>query len=85
MVIEFPFAVEPASPEPSKTRSASPSGVLVFPSGTAIQMKREVEDEDGERKKRRAPAMDSSQPGLSPSSPPAKVMVKFIKHIGTEL
>lgn len=51
---DIPLLPEPSSPEPAKTqvRSASPSGVLVLPSGTAIQMKREAEEEGNIIKKR---------------------------------
>jgi len=77
---DFPIGVEAASPEPTRTqtRSGSPSGVIVFPSGTAIQMKREVEEDVDDRKKRRGLIGDLSQP--SPSSPTTKIVVGGIFH-----
>lgn len=77
---EFPFSLEPSSPEPSKTqtRSASPSGVLVFPSGTAVQMKREASEDEGERKKRKAAADGIQFNQAGPPSPKVQVSVVFL-------
>ncbi|KAK6623292.1 hypothetical protein RUM43_009144 [Polyplax serrata] len=78
---EFPMLQEPSSPEPAKTQPSplSPSGVLVLPCGTAIQMKRELDEDDIVRKKRKTSiTLDgNSKPALCPSSPPpsSKVII----------
>ena len=75
---EIPLLLEPSSPEPTKTqaRSMSPSGVLVLPSGTAIQMKRVSEDEDSLRKRRRSVSQETpSQQVVGPGSPPSSKVI----------
>ena len=76
---EYPLLQEPSSPEPAKTQSSamSPSGVLVLPCGTAIQMKRELEEEEYLRKKRKSSLSSeiNSKTSISPASPPSSSKV----------